>query len=557
MIKVSVVIPTHNRPELLKKAVSSVLNQTYKDFELIIIDVGLERRSDNIVSEFNDSSIIYIKSEKELNGSAARNIGIKQAKGDFIAFLDDDDEWVSEKLEIQMKEFADTSRDVGFCFSAVTNVFGKEQKDTKVPSGVEDYLEAVLIRTKTFLNVTLIVKKYVFDDIGVFDESLPSHQEADLIIRITKKYKGLGVNRPLVRVNMLADHDSVGKSIKKGIVGKEIILSKHWEDFKNKSDILARKYFELGLLYRNSSQFIKAKDMFEKAMNNNFSLLHLSHYFSMMFGGAIYKLIRSRKLPKMKLVAIMHVKNGMKTIENCLDKLSTLVDEIIMVDNGSTDGTLEIFKNYPKIVKLLHTEGYHGGRDVRLLLEEAKKRYPDWILLIDADEVFEKHLTRKIVEKYMHSGHDRVQFRMFNFWLSKKYFRIDRDWFLYTLRPQRQMFRNLEGIYFQDIKVHYGPIQGINPKAYTSPFRIKHYGYVEKEEVDRKIQMYATVDEGERNYYSFHTPIKDVIRHPFLEFDNGRLNYLYVLLYKLVADILVVCVLFKRKHFRRLKFFSK
>lgn len=259
----------------------------------------------------------------------------------------------------------------------------------------------------------------------------------------------------------------------------------------------------------------------------------------------------------MKLIAIMHVKNGMKTIEECLNKLSTLVDEIIMVDNGSTDGTLEIFKNYPKIVKLLYTEGYHGGRDVRLLLEEAKKRYPDWILLIDSDEVFEKHLTRKIIDKYMHSGHDRVQFRMFNFWLSKKYFRIDRDWFLYTLKPARQMFRNLEGVYFNNIKVHYGPIQGINPEAYTSPFRIKHYGYVEKEEVDRKIQMYATVDEGERNYYSFHTPMKDIVRLPFIEFDNKILNYINIYLSKCLADTLLVIALFKRKYFRKLKVFTR
>src|SRR3989338_4657800 len=189
----------------------------------------------------------------------------------------------------------------------------------------------------------------------------------------------------------------------------------------------------------------------------------------------------------MKLIGVMHVKDSIRTIDECLTKLSSLVDEIIIVDNGSTDGTLEANKKFPKIAKLLYTEGYHGGRDVRLLLEEAKKRNPDWIILIDSDEVFERYFTRDIIEKYMRSRYTRVTFRMYNFWLSKKKFRIDRDWLFYTLEPQRQMFRNLPGIYYQDIKVHYGHIQGITGSIYVSPYRIKHYGYVFRDEVDRKI----------------------------------------------------------------------
>ena len=99
-------------------------------------------------------------------------------------------------------------------------------------------------------------------------------------------------------------------------------------------------------------------------------------------------------------------------------------------------------------------------------------------MLIDSDEVFERYFTRDIIEKYMRSRYTRVTFRMYNFWLSKKKFRIDRDWLFYTLEPQRQMFRNLPGIYYQDIKVHYGHIQGITGSIYVSPYRIKHYGYV-------------------------------------------------------------------------------
>src|SRR3989344_9216027 len=104
MPKISVIIPTHNRPELLKKAVGSVLSQTYKDLEVIVVDDCMEKRADSVIKEFNDSRIKHIQHQEEKGGSAARNTGIRASSGEFIAFLDDDDEGVPGKIEIQMKE---------------------------------------------------------------------------------------------------------------------------------------------------------------------------------------------------------------------------------------------------------------------------------------------------------------------------------------------------------------------------------------------------------------------------------------------------------------------
>lgn len=558
MSKVSVIIPTHNRPELLKKAVYSVLNQTYKDIEVTVVDDGLEKRADKAIEELNDSRVKYIQHQEEKGGSVARNTGIRASTGQFIAFLDDDDEWLPNKLELQMKEFEKTSQDVGFCFSAVTNVFDDKEENTKVPEGVKNYFESTLARSKTFLTVTLIIRKNVFDDIGLFDEKLPSHQEADLIIRIAKKYKGLGINLSLVRVNMLSNHDSVGKSIKKGIVGKEIILSKHWEDFKNRPKILARKYFELGLLYRDSSQFIKVKEMFQKALKNDFSLVHLSHYSSVIFDGTLYRLIRKNKLPKMKLLVLMRTKNSIITLEPCLVSLSELADEIIVMDNGSTDGSIEVLKKFPK-VKILYrddTGRFHEGRDMNILLKEAKNRYADWIFMTWPDEIFEKHVTRDLLDRYMHSGYDRVDFRMCNFWLSTKYCRFDRDWFLYSLRPQRQMWRNIEGTYYNDVFIHPGTIQGIDSNIHISPYRIKHYGYAFKKEVDEKVSTYKRLDPNSIKYDSSDTKIKGVMRYSFIEFDNRTINYLYITFFKWINDVLLGAVNIKRKYFHKVKVFS-
>lgn len=287
--KVSVVIPTHDRPELLKKAVQSVLSQTYQDFEIIVIDDGIKNRAEDVIKNFNESRIKYIQHDSEKGGSVSRNTGIKASSGQYIAFLDDDDQWVPNKLEKQMEVFEKTGPDVGFCFSAVTNIYTDHQEISRVPEGIADYFQVTLANFKGFLTVTLIVKKEVFDRVGYFDESLPSHQDIDLAIRIAKSFKGLGINEPLVDVNM-TPHEQVGRSLEKKIAGREIILKKHSSEMPR--SVLAQHYFNLGLLYRTAGQYKNAKQNFGKALKNNFSLRYLAHYWSMMAGGRMYRSLR-------------------------------------------------------------------------------------------------------------------------------------------------------------------------------------------------------------------------------------------------------------------------
>src|SRR6185312_7243724 len=97
----------------------------------------------------------------------------------------------------------------------------------------------------------------------------------------------------------------------------------------------------------------------------------------------------------MKLTAVLRIKDQILTIDDCMTKLSELADDIIIVDGESTDGTVEAYKKYPKIKKVITLAGFDEGRDKNLLIEEARKLNPDWILWIDADEIFEKHFTRK------------------------------------------------------------------------------------------------------------------------------------------------------------------
>ena len=103
--KISIVIPTYNRVDFLPKAIQSVLNQTYRNWEMIIVDDGSTDNTEEIVKGYKESRIQYIVHKYNLGLSAARNTGIKKSRGEYIAFLDSDDEWFPEKISCQMNIF--------------------------------------------------------------------------------------------------------------------------------------------------------------------------------------------------------------------------------------------------------------------------------------------------------------------------------------------------------------------------------------------------------------------------------------------------------------------
>ena len=153
-----------------------------------------------------------------------------------------------------MALFDHTSADVGFSFTAVHNVTDDREFDTKVPEGINNYFEHVLKRFKTFLNVTLVIKREVFHEVGMFDERFPSHQEADLMVRVAKRYRGLGINQPLTRVNMTT-HEQTGRNLSRRIAGRTMILKKYWREYLVRPRILWGHLRQLAIWYRDLMLF--------------------------------------------------------------------------------------------------------------------------------------------------------------------------------------------------------------------------------------------------------------------------------------------------------------
>jgi len=289
---ISVVIGTHNRPEMLPRALDSVLDQTFEDFEIIVVDDGLEIRAEDVVASYDDDRIRYIQHEENKGCSASKNTGARNARADYVAFLDDDDWWEEDKLKIQYERLSETPPEVGFSFTAVANEYldiGKTKTST-VPDGVKDFHKRALFVFNGFLAGTLIVKKHVFDDIGYLDESFPSHTEIEWLIRVTKKYKGLGINKPLLHMDF-SEHEHMGSDLSRRYRGREKLLEKHADEFAKYPEALAKHTFKLSTFYRKDGKYARARNALKRSWQAKFSVRTFLHYLGMFFNGIPYRVL--------------------------------------------------------------------------------------------------------------------------------------------------------------------------------------------------------------------------------------------------------------------------
>lgn len=185
---VSVVIPTHNRVDLLPRAIESVLNQTYKDIEIIVVSDGSTDGTDELMDKYkSDSRINYISYYPEKGGNYARNTGVKEAKGEYVAFLDDDDQWLPNKIEKQL-EVMKSDEKIGLVYTGLNVIYADDDITYQsIPSEQGDLSKSILMKSSIGSTSTILVKKDIIVSVGLFDEELPAVQDYDLFIRIAQK----------------------------------------------------------------------------------------------------------------------------------------------------------------------------------------------------------------------------------------------------------------------------------------------------------------------------------------------------------------------------------
>ena len=203
MPKVSVIIPTYNRASLLKEAIQSVLDQTYTDYEIIVVDDGSNDNTDEVVSKLNQSSG-KVRYYYQVNSgrSAARNYGISLAKGEYVAFLDADDKFLPDKLYTEVRALEDNP-DYGMAYSysiAVDENGGRLRGGSRLPrtklSG-RIYPEMLFFKGTTITTPTVMVRTRVLSEVGGFDETMHICEDLDMWRRIARRYKVLQIEEHL------------------------------------------------------------------------------------------------------------------------------------------------------------------------------------------------------------------------------------------------------------------------------------------------------------------------------------------------------------------------
>ena len=256
---VSVIIPTYRRAERLTRAVDSVLKQTYSNFEVLLIndnepgDPFTEELQQRTEPFQHDPRFQLIIQERHTNGAAARNVGIRRARGEYIAFLDDDDWWEPGKLEEQVRELESLSPEWG----GVSCKYTLYDRNNKVLGRTKKYRDGYIY--KDILNLlsdvatgTLLLRHEALDEAGYFDETLSRHQDLQLLVFFTSKYKLKQLDRYLhcVDVSDAQNRPDPEKLIKaKKAFFKSVAPVMETLSKSDRKCIYAMHRYELGYIY--------------------------------------------------------------------------------------------------------------------------------------------------------------------------------------------------------------------------------------------------------------------------------------------------------------------
>jgi len=289
MAKISIIIPTYNYAQYICEAIESVLNQTYKDFEIIVVDDGSTDNTKEVIKPYlNKIKYIY---QQNSGPSSARNRGIKEAKGEYIAFLDADDIWLPQKLELQIK-FMEKEKEVGLIFSdmilfnekgIIKNSFLKQKLFfNKLPikplSSTEkviyDNVFNALLQENFIPTNTVIAKKECFNKVGFFDETLFSVEDRDMWLRIGLFYDIGFINFPLVLTRFHETNISANQEL---ALKSRLKVMKKFLNYSNlpiKSKKIIKQtinkiYFDLGYLYFTCEKFSLSRIYFRKFLKKN------------------------------------------------------------------------------------------------------------------------------------------------------------------------------------------------------------------------------------------------------------------------------------------------
>lgn len=213
---VSVVLPSYNRANLLGRAVESILGQSYQGFELIVVDDGSTDNTQEVVSAFKDERIRYTKLDGNYGPAYARNVGIRSAKYQYIAFHDSDDEWCQGKLNKQMRIMLNAPKEVGMVYGCckyhgLTGETGDIPRREIAQEKKSGFIYPMLLSENLIGMPSLLVRRECIDKVGMFQEGFQSLEDYEWILRLSRICEAKYIDEVLV--NVYAQEQSVNRNL--------------------------------------------------------------------------------------------------------------------------------------------------------------------------------------------------------------------------------------------------------------------------------------------------------------------------------------------------------
>lgn len=270
--KVSVVLTTYNRPELIQRALCSVLDQTYPNWECIVVDDASEGPVGEIVDSYEDPRVRYHRHDENKGLSAVRNTGLRLAEGSMIAYLDDDDEWLPEKLARQTDRLQSSGENVGLVYCWMEWVRDGEVFKRRQPTLRGNIFAESLDQQPLGNGSTWLIRREALERHGGFDESLPRGIDGDLLRRLSTTHNVDVVPETLVRYHVNHEQQRITRADRSGvrnaIIGQRAKLRKFEEALQSLPRQRANIYADLGRRHAQLGRWGAALSYFRRALQS-------------------------------------------------------------------------------------------------------------------------------------------------------------------------------------------------------------------------------------------------------------------------------------------------
>lgn len=428
MQKVSVIIPTYNYAHFIAEAVESVLAQTFPVFEIIVVDDGSSDNTEEVIGQFGDK----VKFIKQKNGGVglARNTGVKNSTGDFLAFLDADDIWLPPKIERQIELFQ-TDEEIGLTTTAMREFFVKEKTMRIYAEGKNGWCaESLLLLEPVAIGPgsTTLVKREVFEKIGGFDENKELHPSEDweFCYRVAREYKLAFLPEVLVEYR---NHGNNGHlQIPRFERAMDIAFKKIFSDtdlqvqklkgqsYGNLHKMLAGSYLLNGNYRKSFTHSLKSMWLMPQNiiyfLNFPFRKLRKDRENTRVINEFAFSsnLLKSSLPPTpdrnnmQKISVIIPTYNYANFIANAVESVLAQtypIFEIIVVDDGSTDKTAEVIKQFGDKVKYIKQK---NGGVCEARNNGVKNSAGDFIAFLDADDKWMPTKIEQQIAKFDEDG---------------------------------------------------------------------------------------------------------------------------------------------------------